>query len=145
MILVKSTLGMLEETAQYLANGDRAELNKNVAGRDPLMVLAASLGPTSMSIIHNGRVLASGGSRDCLWFVTTRWVEELTPRERMELLGLLKEHLELCRATMLKEHLSNFVWVGNELHIKLLTHLGATFAESTVVSPAGFPFRQFWL
>lgn len=104
-----------------------------------------SLDDTSMSIIHNGRVLATGGSTECLWFITTRWVEELTYRERLDLLEILKDHLEKCRLVMSPEHLSNFVWEGNTAHIKLLKHLGARFADRPTTSPAGYPFTQFWL
>lgn len=145
MILVQTQLDMLSEISRTLSSGDLAEFHKMIAGRRVTSVLLGSLNETSMSIIHNGKVLATGGSNECLWFVTSKYVDSLTPRERIQMLNLLKEHLETCRARMEPELLSNLVWEGNEQHIRLLEHLGARFADHSVTSPAGFPFRQFWL
>ncbi len=145
MILVQTQLDMLSEISRTLSSGDLAEFNKMIAGRRVTAVLLGSLNETSMSIIHNGKVLATGGSNECLWFVTSKYVDSLTPRERLQMLNLLKEHLETCRARMEPELMSNLVWEGNAQHIRLLEHLGARFADHTVTSPAGFPFRQFWL
>ncbi len=145
MILVPTTPEFLKEAAEFVSLADREEFNKMQAGRDLKATLAKSLGPTSMTIIHNGRVLATGGSNECLWFITTRWVEELTPRERVAMLKLLKEHLEVCRATMPADQLSNFVYEHNHQHRRLLDALGARYGFYQEYSPAGFPFRQFWL
>ncbi|QIN95154.1 hypothetical protein B3_00360 [Pseudomonas phage BIM BV-46] len=145
MILTATTPDMLEETVRYISPNDLEEFNKMQAGRDLKATLLKSLGPTSMSIIHNGRVLASGGSNECLWFVTTRWVDSLTPKERVQMLRLLKGHLEVCRATMPADQLSNFVYEHNQPHRRLLDALGARYGFYQEYSPAGFPFRQFWL
>jgi hypothetical protein len=145
MILVQTQLDMLSEISRTLTTGDLAEFHKMIEGRRVTSVLLGSLNETSMSIIHNGKVLATGGSNECLWFVTSKYVDVLTARERLQMLNLLKDHLETCRARMAPELMSNLVWVGNEQHIRLLEHLGARFADHTVTSPAGFPFRQFWL
>ncbi|ANY29052.1 hypothetical protein UNOSLW4_0185 [Pseudomonas phage UNO-SLW4] len=145
MILTQTTPDMLEEAARFVSLNDREEFNKMQAGRDLEATLKKSLGPTSMSIIHNGRVLATGGSNECLWFITTRWVEELTPKERLQMLRLLKDHLEYCRSVMPPDQLSNFVYEHNHAHRKLLDALGARYGFYQEYSPAGFPFRQFWL
>lgn len=145
MILVPTTLDMLSQISRSLSDGDLSEFHKMIGGRRVTTVLLGSLSETSMSIIHNGKVLATGGSDGCLWFVTSKDVKTLKPRERLKMLNLLKDHLETCRARMEPELMSNRVWEGNELHIRLLEHLGARFADHTVTSPAGFPFRQFWL
>ncbi|WCD55407.1 hypothetical protein LABOLPEG_00005 [Pseudomonas phage phi 21A] len=145
MILVKSTPDIIGEAAFMASSGDRAEFNKMIAGRDMTTVLLGSLDETSMSIVHNGQILATGGSSGCLWFITTKHVDNLTPRERLDMLALLKDHLETCRATMDPDLMTNMVWTGNHQHIRLLKHLGARFAEHTVLSPAGYDFRQFWL
>lgn len=145
MILTKTTKDMLEEAASFISMTDLEEFNKMQAGRDLRATLLRSLGETSMSIIHNGRVLATGGSNECLWFITTRWVEELTPRERVQMLRLLKEHLEYCRSVMPADQLSNFVYEHNKPHRRLLDALGARYGFYQEYSPAGHPFRQFWL
>lgn len=145
MILLPTTLDMLSQISRSLSDGDLSEFHKMIGGRRVITVLLGSLSETSMSIIHNGKVLATGGSDGCLWFVTSKDVKTLKPRERLKMLNLLKDHLETCRARMEPELMSNLVWEGNELHIRLLEHLGARFADHTVTSPAGFPFRQFWL
>lgn len=145
MILVQTQLDMLSEISRSLSSGDLAEFHKMITGRRVEAVLLGSINETSMSIIHNGKVLATGGSNECLWFVTSKYVDSLTPRDRLQMLNLLKEHLETCRARMEPELMSNLVWEGNAQHIRLLEHLGARFADHTVTSPAGFPFRQFWL
>ncbi|ADV35695.1 internal virion protein A [Pseudomonas phage phiIBB-PF7A] len=145
MILVPTTPEFLEEAAKFISPCDLEEFNKMQAGRDLKATLLRSLGPTSMTILHKGNVLATGGSNECLWFVTTRWTEELTPRERVEMLRLLKKHLEVCRAVMPADQLSNFVYEHNHTHRRLLDALGARYGFYQEYSPAGFPFRQFWL
>lgn len=145
MIIVKSTPDIIGEAAFLASAGDRAEFNKMTEGRDMTTVLMGSLDGTSRAIVHDGKILAIGGSPDCLWFITTKHVDNLTPKERIDMLRLLKEHLEECRERLEPEQMTNIVWEGNHQHIRLLTHLGARFAEDTITSPAGFPFRQFWL
>lgn len=145
MILVPTELDMLTEAIERISPNDREEFHKMQAGRDLKATLLKSLGPTSMSIIHNGRVLATGGSNECLWFITTRYVESLTPRERVAMLRLLTGHLEVCRATMPADQLSNFVYEHNHQHRRLLDALGARYGFYQEYSPAGHPFRQFWL
>lgn len=145
MILVKATPDMVHEAARFISANDRAEFHKMREGRDLLQVLLKGLDETSHAIIHNGNVLCLGGSNNCLWFITTTWVDQLIPRERLQLLGLLKEHLKEVSTRLPKELRTNFVWEGNEQHIKLLNHLGAEWGFYQEYSPAGHPFRQFWL
>lgn len=145
MILVPTTPEFLEEAAKFISMHDREEFNKMQAGRDLKATLLKSLGPTSRTIIHKGNVLATGGANECLWFVTTRWVEELTPKERLQMLRILRGHLKVCRATMPADQLSNFVYEHNVQHRRLLDALGARYGFYQEYSPAGFPFRQFWL
>lgn len=145
MLIVKSTPDIIGEAAFLASAGDKAEFNKMIEGRDMTVVLLGSLDGTSRAIVHDGKILAVGGSPDCLWFVTTTHVDNLTPRERLDMLRLLKEHLEECRERLEPAQMTNMVWEGNHQHIRLLTHLGAKFAEHSTLSPAGYPFRQFWL
>jgi hypothetical protein len=145
MILVATTKEMIEEAARFISANDLIEFNRNIEGRSLPTVLARSLDETSRSIIHNGNVLATGGSNGCLWFVTTTWVDELTKRERVEMLKILKGHLEWCRTWMVKEQMTNFVYEHNDTHRRLLDALGATYGFYQEYSPAGHPFRQFWL
>lgn len=145
MLIVTSTPDIVGEAAHILAAGDRAEFNKMIAGRDVAVTLLGSLDETSRAIIHDGKILAVGGSKDCLWFVTTVHVDNLTPAEKLDMLALLKGHLEEVRKRLDPAQMTNVVWTGNYKHIRLLKHLGAQFAEYETLSPAGFPFRQFWL
>lgn len=145
MNLVQTTLAHLEEAAQFVSAADREEFNKMQTGRDLKATLTKSLGETSMTIILKGRVLATGGSKECLWFITTQMVDELNPRERVQMLRLLKGHLEYCRSVMPADQLSNFVYEHNHQHRRLLDALGARYGFYQEYSPAGFPFRQFWL
>lgn len=145
MILVATTMEMIEEAARLISANDLIEFHRNIEGRSLPKVLAKSLDGTSRTIIHNGKILATGGSNGCLWFVTTTWVDELTLRERIEMLRLLKEHLAWCRTWMVKEEMTNFVYEHNDKHRRLLDALGATYGFYQEYSPAGHPFRQFWL
>lgn len=133
-------------TAGYiLSDGDRLELDAMKPGRDPVTVLLSGYDHTSMVIKDNGRILAVGGSTGCLWFVTTTEVRMMDGRKRREFLRLLKGHLEVCRARMDPETLTNRVHAGNYDHIRLLMHLKARFDDHVTMSPGGQPFIQFWL
>lgn len=145
MILVPTDPLMLTQMSKIISHGDRMEFNRNRIGADLKATLEGSINETSMSIIHDGNLLATGGSGTCLWFVTSQFVALLTPTERLQMLELLKGHLEVCRKRQPAHTLSNYVWEGNKAHIRLLKHLGATFADEPITTPAGFPFYQFWL
>lgn len=144
MVIVPTKKWHLEDAAEYISHGDREEFNRMQEGRSIKKVLMGSLGPTSMTICKGDRVLATGGSEGCLWFITTHRVTWLTRREKAELLRLLKQHLEAVRKVNLPEHMGNCVWEGNEPHIRLLDALGAHWL-GTAQSPAGNTFRVFTL
>ncbi|WYW04386.1 internal virion protein [Pseudomonas phage vB_PpuP-Kurepalu-2] len=144
MIITKATLNDLLQAAGNLAQADLDEFHSHKAGRDPRDFLPAYLDETTRSIKVGSLVLAVGGSKDCLWFVTTTIVDQLTKGERMRFYRLLKGHLKGLRKEG-HQALTNFVSVNNKPHIRLLESLGATFAEGITMSPAGFAFRQFWL
>ena len=116
-------------------------------GRNVELVLLRSLGETSRTIVDSeGRVLATGGSNGCLWFVTTKRVACLGVHEKAEFIQLLKDHLECVRKFSKPEDMTNMVHEENSKHIRLLRHLGATFAFAQIVVPeTGARFRQFWL
>ncbi len=145
MILVETTEEMLVTAARTISSADLMEFNRNIPGRNLEEVLKRSLDETSRTIIHDGHILATGGSNECIWFVTTVWVDDLTKAERMQMLKLLKGHLEWCRSWMPSEHMTNYVYEHNEKHRRLLDVLGATYGFYQEYSPAGHPFRQFWL
>lgn len=145
MLIVPTTPDMLNEVSRRIALGDREEFNKLQGGRDLQVTLMTSLGETSRTLVHNGRILATGGSNECLWFVTTRWCEELTPRERVQMVLALRGHLEEVRKVLPPELMTNFVYEHNTAHRRLLDALGARYGSYTELSPAGHPFRQFWL
>lgn len=143
MILTKASKWHLEAAARDLCQGDLQEFHSHTAGRDPRDHIPNYLDETTMVISMGALVLAVGGSKDCLWFVTTNVVDLLTKAQRFQFYRLLKGHLEECRKQ--GTPLTNFVSVDNHAHIRLLKSLGATFAREHSMSPAGCRFRQFWL
>jgi hypothetical protein len=148
MILTKATLGDLREAANQLSKGDLEEFHCNIPGRDPRDILPACLDETTRVIKVGALVLAVGGSKECLWFVTTNVVEMLTKAQRFRFYRILKDHLTALRvesSLYSNKTLTNFVSVDNHHHIRLLNALGATFAREHSMSPAGCRFRQFWL
>ena len=148
MILTQATKRDLEIAADDLCKSDLQEFHSHTAGRDPRDYLPSYLDETTRAIKLGSLVLAVGGSKDCLWFVTTNVVDMLTKGERMRFYRILKGHLEGLRIESelySNKSLTNFVSVDNKPHIRLLESLGATFAKGITMSPAGFAFRQFWL
>lgn len=143
MFITKANIGDLREAANQLCKGDLDEFHSHTAGRDPRDHLPNYLDETTRTIKLGALVLAVGGSKDCLWFVTTNVVDMLTKAQRFQFYRLLKGHLEEVRKQ--GTPLTNFVSVDNHAHIRLLTALGAAFAKDHWMSPAGCRFRQFWL
>lgn len=143
LTLQKATLKDLEAAANDLSLGDLQEYHSVARNRPhPNTVLPGYLDDTTMVIKVGALVLAVGGSKDCLWFVTTNVVDMLTKRQRLQFLRLLKGHL---KGLPQEAHKTNFVSVANHPHIRLLTHLGSIFSDQIKMSGAGFAFRQFWL
>jgi hypothetical protein len=144
MIIVKANKWHLETAANDLSKGDLEEFHSHIAGRDPRKIMPNYLDETSRAIMLGSLVLAVGGSKNCLWFVTSNVVSTLTKAERFRFYRLLKEHLEGLRKEG-HQYMTNFVSVDNHSHIRLLNSLGAKFSLGYEVSPAGCRFRQFWL
>ncbi|WP_439884785.1 phage protein Gp13 family protein [Pseudomonas syringae] len=147
MLIIKANLADLVEAANNLSANDLADLNAMKAGRAPADVFCNALDETTQAIKIRGRVLAVGGHLNGgVWFVTTTLVSALPLAERFRFYRMLKNHLSKIKAELPRGmELTNCVSVGNRAHVKLLEKLGATFQDGYVVSPAGFPFKQFWL
>lgn len=145
MILRKATEQDLIQASGNLSKGDLDEFHMNIPNRDPREVLPLALDETTHAIVIGSMVLAVGGSKlPDIWFVTTTVVDTLTNAERIRFYKILKGHLaKVQHAT--QRMLTNFVSVQNKPHIRLLESLNAQFSESTVMSQAGFSFKQFWL
>lgn len=135
-----------------LAQSDREEMDRMESGRDPINVLtAASDDPTVMHISDDkGNVLAVGGhSEGNIWFVHTTHAERLGMRDRWQMLRLLTNHLVSIKRAAIAErpkdtyHFTNIVSELNRPHIKLLTHLGATWATEPFTHN-GHEFKQFF-
>lgn len=142
--LIKADRSHLIQAALNLSKGDLEEFHCNIAGRDPLDVLPENLDDSTHAIMLGSLVLAVGGTPDgCIWFVTTRIVEDLSKAQRMQFYRILKEHLH--RTHVIGFRYTNFVSKNNKGHIRLLESLGATFQSGYVMSPAGFQFKRFWL
>lgn len=144
MILIQAQKWHLEAAANDLYEGDLDEFHSHIAGRDPRKIMPSYLDETTRAIMLGNLVLAVGGSKNCLWFVTTKVVDILTKAQRIRFYKMLKEHLEGLRKEG-HQFLTNYVHVDNHAHIRLLNSLGATFARDYHMSPAGCRFRQFWL
>lgn len=144
---IKASLADLMDASENLSPNDLADLNAMQAGRNPADVFCNALDETTHVIKVGGRVLAVGGHRNGgVWFVTTTIVSTLTTAERFRFYRLLKEHLSNIKSEVSADlALTNHVFVENKAHVRLLEALGATFQEGCVMSPAGFPFKQFWL
>ncbi|MHC8370148.1 phage protein Gp13 family protein [Pseudomonas sp. MDT1-85] len=144
---VKATLADLHVAADDLSAGDLSDFHSMQSGRDPAEVFPKALDETTHAIKFGSRVLAVGGhARGGIWFVTTNVVTELSKAERYRFYRVLKSHLEdIKRGSCSGVALTNFVAVGNRAHVRLLEVLGATFQADYSISPAGFPFKQFWL
>lgn len=143
--LIKADRSHLIQSALNLSKGDLEEFHCNIAGRDPLDVLPASLDDTTHAIMLGSLVLAVGGTPPgCIWFVTTRIVEDLSKADRIRFYKILKTHYGELQGRQNYQY-SNFVSKNNKGHIRLLESLGATFQSGHVMSPAGFQFKQFWL
>lgn len=141
---VKGNREILTIAAANLCASDLDEFHMHIANRNPLDVLPECLDETTVAICAGSIVLAVGGSKGCLWFVTTVYVDQLSMADKLTFLKMLKEHLKWCRLGN-PDHLTNYVSVANKPHIRLLNALGAEWAEGITMSPAGFAFRQFWL
>lgn len=142
--LIKADRSHLIQAALNLSKGDLEEFHCNITGRDPVDVLPECDDETTHAIMLGSLVLAVGGTPGrCIWFVTTRIVEDLSKVHRMQFYRLLKDHLKTVSTEDEPRH--NFVSKNNKGHIRLLESLGATFQSGHVMSPAGFQFKQFWL
>ncbi|WP_414889759.1 phage protein Gp13 family protein [Pseudomonas chlororaphis] len=117
------------------------------AGRNPVDVFSKALDETTHAIKHGSRVLAVGGhAHGGIWFVTTNVVNELSKAKRFRFYRMLKSHLVTIKSESSDDiTLTNFVSVNNHAHVRLLEALGAKFQTGHATSPAGFPFKQFWL
>lgn len=142
--LIKADRSHLIQASLNLSKGDLEEFHCNIGGRDPVDVLPECDDETTHAIMLGSLVLAVGGTPGrCIWFVTTRIVEDLSKAQRMQFYRLLKDHLKTVSTEGEPRH--NFVSKNNKGHIRLLESLGATFQSGHVMSPAGFQFKQFWL
>ncbi|WPN56848.1 phage protein Gp13 family protein [Pseudomonas sp. P9_31] len=144
---VKATLADLHVAADDLSAGDLSDFHSMQTGRDPAEVFPKAIDETTHAIKFGSRVLAVGGhAGGGIWFVTTNVVTELSKAERYRFYRILKSHLEdIKRGNSSGVALTNYVAVSNRAHVRLLEVLGATFQADHAMSPAGFPFKQFWL
>jgi hypothetical protein len=144
---VKATLADLHVAANDLSAGDLSDFHSMQSGRNPAEVFPKALDETTHAVKFGSRVLAVGGhARGGIWFVTTNVVTELSKAERYRFYRILKSHLDDIKLSNSSGMvLTNFVAVGNRAHVRLLEVLGATFQADHAMSPAGFPFKQFWL
>lgn len=105
--------------------------------------LMGALGEHTVSLVHNGWVVAIGGNQgDQCWFVTDRCVRYLTNGAKRDFRKAILDY----RNKVLKEYpvLWNYVWVGNHNHIRFMESIGATFHQEFTESPrTGERFQLF--
>lgn len=150
MRIYKANYLHLFKAALDLSESDREEMERLGPGRDPIDVLTASSDdPTVMHISDNsGNVLAVGGHADgIIWFVHTERAAKMSPPAKARMLKLLTGHLIDIKRKAYKArpqdryHFTNIVTTENIPHIKLLDHLGATWADRDVGDSS---VRQFF-
>lgn len=143
----KATIADLTKASSNLSSNDLADFHAMQAGRNPIDVITAAHDETTYAIKLGPQVLAVGGhTNGGIWFVTTNVITKLSPGQRFRFYRILKDHLAFIkRESPLDTPFTNLVSVGNKAHVRLLEALGATFQADCVMSPAGFPFKQFWL
>lgn len=96
------------------------------------------------AVIHEaGDALALGGNQgDQCWFVTSWLIDCIDTRQRLAFRKVICEY----RDKLLKDYpvLWNYVWVGNQNHMRFLRSIGATFHEEFTESPlTGERFQLF--
>jgi Protein of unknown function (DUF2833) len=143
----RATINDLLNASVNLSSGDIADFEAMQTGRNPTEVITGALDETTYAIKLGHQVLAVGGhTNGGIWFVTTDVVATLSTAQRFRFYRILKDHLAFIkRESPLDTPFTNLVSVGNKAHVRLLEALGATFQANCVMSPAGFPFKQFWL
>ncbi len=147
MRIHKSSIEDLIFAAANLSPGDLSDFNSMITNRHPTDVFPKALDETTHTIELNGKVLAVGGyPNGGIWFVTTTEISTLTQAERYKFYRLLKAHLALIKKESANGVLfTNYVAVANTPHMRLVEKLGANLQADHALSPAGFPFKQFWL
>ena len=142
----KATLDDLLAVSNDLSDGDLSDFYSMQSDRQPSDVFPNALDETTYTIKYGSRVLAVGGhGQGGVWFVTTNAVALLSKAGRFRFYRILKAHLVWIKSEATGVTLTNWVSVGNHAHVRLLESLGATFQADCGISPAGFPFKQFWL
>ncbi|WP_268796629.1 phage protein Gp13 family protein [Pseudomonas huanghezhanensis] len=147
MHITKANIYDLTFAANNLSVGDRSDFEALVSDRDPLDVFPRALDETTHCIKVGKCVLAVGGhANGGIWFVTTTLITTLAKAERFKFYRILKTHLTNIQKNPSSDTpLTNIVALANAAHIRLLETLGASFNEEILMSPAGFPFKRFWL
>lgn len=94
------------------------------------------------TIIHKEQVLAIGGFTDsgCCWFLTSNIVDTLDKQDRK----LFRE--ELCKnrdeALLVHPILYNYIWKGNEAHVRFVESCGARFFCGSYGDHIPFQFHR---
>lgn len=75
-----------------------------------------------------GEIYAYGGNfGDCVWFLTSSLVDSLSQKHKEEFRQCIIKHRDLLLTKY--PTLWNFVWEGNESHIRFLKSIGAKFHD----------------
>lgn len=127
---------------------DLAEFNANNPNRNLIEVLKehiASTNGVAMQWCDDNACMpvAIGGNHgDCVWFITSHLVDFMAPQCKREFRKAILEY----RNKMLERYpvLWNYVWTGNNHHIRFLRTIGAEFTDEYITSSiTGETFRLF--
>lgn len=133
------------DLAPRLRSEDVQEI-KYASGSSPLTALEMSYNASSKcwAVVFNEKVIALFGvCKQDTWGVPWMLASD-------ELKDIRKSFLRECREYVQKmgegcAYLTNFVWIGNEVHIKWLHWLGFKFLEPVEYGKANMLFRQFYM
>lgn len=134
-----------KELAPRLRQADVKEL-KYSCGKEPLQALQASfsISEKAWAVIYKDKVIALFGlvrraDIGVPWMMASDELKEIQKSFLSECKNYLNEMSEGCSL------LTNYVWVGNTVHIKWLKWLGFTFLEPIEYGVARKPFIQFYM
>lgn len=101
--------------------------------------LLQSMGDVKALVDDDENVYAIGGfDNHNVWMLCTDLVET-------NKILFLRSTKDVLKEVMKKEgYLKNYVWLGNDLHVKWLKWMGAEFEEPIYYGYDGQPFKEFY-
>ena len=140
---VPATITDAIDLADRLTNDDYAELEANHSGLyiDVKKLLTDIIKEhEDVFVVINkltGTRYAIGGySNGSVWMLTSEYVTTFKNKERSRFIAELLNNLNV--ALQRYPVLSNYIWVGNPMHIKLVRHMGASMQPKVLSQPGDY-------